>query len=368
MSPGFQDDVDSIDNESDNEANVKNNVVPDADYGAIYDRSDGANPSPLPPKHPPIVLTSLVSQMVNNDEVVKDDENSSKDLDIYYDEINTPIYTATKEEEYENLIKVISADDDDNNNFNYDDIDKKLLRSKYEDAIGEYETIVFHDEDLIGDLDATRHNKGKYSIRKLNNDEIDNVKCQLSTVAIPIRTTTTTTTTMIHTDLISNDDGISILNVVAAPEFFSKDSKLNVVDVDNAYPTTTTAPVIRKDMVSTKVISSNLNVVAATADNDNINNNNLNAELKLNSESSVGNLNDIQQEYSTEYEIPSNIYAIQRHLIEAFETIVFYDCDNVDATQQKAGKHSIIKLYDDSILNVKLQVKCENSTGDLNGI
>jgi len=50
------------------------------------------------------------------------------------------------------------------------------------------------------------------------------------------------------------------------------------------------------------------------------------------------------------------------------ETIVFFDCDDVDATQQEVGKYSIKKLYDDSILNVKLQVECENSTCDLNGI
>lgn len=49
-------------------------------------------------------------------------------------------------------------------------------------------------------------------------------------------------------------------------------------------------------------------------------------------------------------------------------TIVFYDCDDIDTTQQEVGKYATKKLYFDSILNVKLQVECENSTGNLNDI
>ena len=47
---------------------------------------------------------------------------------------------------------------DDNNNFNYDDIDREILRFKYEDLIGESETIVFHDCNDV--LDATQQENG----------------------------------------------------------------------------------------------------------------------------------------------------------------------------------------------------------------
>ena len=58
---------------------------------------------------------------------------------------------------------------DDNNNFNYDDIDKEILRFKYEDSIGESDTIVFHDCD--DNLDATQQEEGKYSIIELDNND-----------------------------------------------------------------------------------------------------------------------------------------------------------------------------------------------------
>ena len=61
------------------------------------------------------------------------------------------------------------------------------------------------------------------------------------------------------------------------------------------------------------------------------------------------------------------------NLIGEYETIYNDECDNnydvnLDTTQQEVGKYSIRKLDDDSILNVKLQVECGNSTGNLNGI
>mmetsp|Transcript_9402 Transcript_9402/g.9164 ORF Transcript_9402/g.9164 Transcript_9402/m.9164 type:complete len:280 (+) Transcript_9402:132-971(+) len=73
----------------DNGTNVKNNVVPDMIYGAIYDRSNAENPPPLPPE-------SLDDNVWN---LEKDQSN------------------------------------DDNNDFNYDDIGQDILQFKHEDLI-----------------------------------------------------------------------------------------------------------------------------------------------------------------------------------------------------------------------------------------
>ena len=76
-------------------------------YGLIYDRIDDINPPPLPPESPAyiintqcihssipnneerIVLPSLVSQVVKDDAVMKEDEDSREELDIYQKEIDT---------------------------------------------------------------------------------------------------------------------------------------------------------------------------------------------------------------------------------------------------------------------------------------
>ena len=65
--------------------------------------------------------------------------------------------------------------------------------------------------------------------------------------------------------------------------------------------TTTTVSVIRTDIESTEGVSSNSNVVvvSAAATDDDDDDANLNAKLKLDDENSIGNLNGIQQEYSS---------------------------------------------------------------------
>ena len=47
---------------------------------------------------------------------------------------------------------------DNNNVFDYNDIDKEILEFKYEDSIGESETVIFHD--CNDNLDATQQEKG----------------------------------------------------------------------------------------------------------------------------------------------------------------------------------------------------------------
>ena len=68
MSPGFWDDVDSINNESDNEVNVGNNSVHDDNdnYGAICDRTNDANPSSLTPESNISCIHSIIGE-VNED-------------------------------------------------------------------------------------------------------------------------------------------------------------------------------------------------------------------------------------------------------------------------------------------------------------
>ena len=57
---------------------------------------------------------------------------------------------------------------DDNNNFNYDDIDKEILRFKYKDSIGESKTIVFHDYD--DNFDAVHSESIDSSPSKIQSD------------------------------------------------------------------------------------------------------------------------------------------------------------------------------------------------------
>ena len=71
---------------------------------------------------------------------------------------------------------------DDNNNSNYNDIDKEILQFKYEDPIGESETIVLHDCD--DDLNATQQEKGntelEWTLKKyqVNNDNTADTKLE----------------------------------------------------------------------------------------------------------------------------------------------------------------------------------------------
>ena len=57
---------------------------------------------------------------------------------------------------------------DNNNNFNYDDIDREILRFKYEDSFEKYETIVFHDCD--NNVDATQPEETLKKYRVDNNN------------------------------------------------------------------------------------------------------------------------------------------------------------------------------------------------------
>ena len=73
-----------------------------------------------------------------------------------------------------------------------------------------------------------------------------------------------------------------------------------------AVPTITSAPVNRTDIVSNEDATLNLTVVTAAAAATDDDDNSSNVKLKLDGETSIGNLNGIQQEYLTEYEASSH--------------------------------------------------------------
>ena len=83
------------------------------DHYRVHSELMGNNPSKIPNNGQKTVLPSSVSRVVKDDAVMKDNEDSREELDIYQkeiDEINS-IYTAILKKEYEKSTEVISEEE-----------------------------------------------------------------------------------------------------------------------------------------------------------------------------------------------------------------------------------------------------------------
>ena len=122
------------------------------------DDDDNNNPPPLPPEPNLPCMHSIIGEVNEDFQFWCNISNRESETNITHDSDDTNNDTILNQVDDDVWILERYRSNDDNNNFDYNDIDKEILQFKYEDSIGESETIVFHDCD--DDLDATQQEEG----------------------------------------------------------------------------------------------------------------------------------------------------------------------------------------------------------------